>query len=182
MSTERGNHGISDPLVSRAYRELAPDVVPDELDRAVLREAAAGARPRYARAVRWFRPLAWTATIGLCLSIVLELMRVPEPVVDEYDSDRVVEPRFEPRNIEILREADDMARLRNGDRQTAETLVSDPARRPAEARKPACDETATARPSTWLECIDELEKAGRFDAARRERALLIEAFPDAEAP
>ena len=41
-----------------------------------------------------------------------------------------------------------------------------------------CDEDAVAAPQTWLECIAALEDAGRDDAARKQRAMLAEAFPD----
>ncbi len=45
-----------------------------------------------------------------------------------------------------------------------------------------CDESATADPNTWLECILELERQGQYDAARQERKLLAEAFPPPELP
>jgi hypothetical protein len=45
-----------------------------------------------------------------------------------------------------------------------------------------CDQTETADPNTWLECILELERQGLYDAARQERALLAEAFPPPELP
>jgi len=41
-----------------------------------------------------------------------------------------------------------------------------------------CDEDAVATPQTWFECIVALENAGRDEAAREQRALLAEAFPD----
>jgi len=41
-----------------------------------------------------------------------------------------------------------------------------------------CDEDAVATPQTWIECIVALENAGRDEAAREQRALLAEAFPD----
>jgi hypothetical protein len=44
----------------------------------------------------------------------------------------------------------------------------------------SCDESQTADPNTWLECILELERQGLHDAARLERDLLAEAFPPAE--
>ena len=43
-----------------------------------------------------------------------------------------------------------------------------------------CDDTQTADPNTWLECILELEGQGLLEAARLERELLTEAFPPAE--
>lgn len=69
--------------LTRAYRDLATETTPDALDDKVLRMAAQGARSRYGIARAWVRPVAWAATIGLSLAIVLEVMQVippaPEP-------------------------------------------------------------------------------------------------------
>ena len=45
-----------------------------------------------------------------------------------------------------------------------------------------CDEDAIATPSIWVECIEDLEKAGFVAAAQRERERLLRAFPDYELP
>ena len=45
-----------------------------------------------------------------------------------------------------------------------------------------CDESQTADPNAWLECILELERQGLHEAARLERELLAEAFPPPELP
>lgn len=54
-----------------------------------------------------------------------------------------------------------------------ETAISDPRRCPAEA---------TRQPSTWLECIERLERAGLVDEAAEERERLHDAFPGFELP
>ena len=81
--TEERSHtdtdGVSDPLVSRTYRESASERVPDALNQAVLRQAAQNVSSRYSRAVFWMRPMAWAATIGLCLAIVIDLSSLPQP-------------------------------------------------------------------------------------------------------
>jgi len=77
MNTERDN-GQRDPLVSATYRELASERAPAHLDDKVLLRAARGRRTRYSLAYAWMRPVAWAATIGLCLALVLELSRVPD--------------------------------------------------------------------------------------------------------
>ena len=46
----------------------------------------------------------------------------------------------------------------------------------------ACPDELTREPSTWLECIEELEAAGRSDEASEQRRLLRETFPDFESP
>jgi len=81
--TEERSHtdidGVSDPLVSRTYRESASEHAPDALNQAVLRQAAQNVSSRYSRAVFWMRPMAWAATIGLCLAIVIDLSSLPQP-------------------------------------------------------------------------------------------------------
>ncbi|MDJ0939793.1 MAG: hypothetical protein QNJ00_08505 [Woeseiaceae bacterium] len=65
---------IENAEVSRLYRQAAQECAPGHLDAAVLdaaRKAAAGSR--YSHAIHWLRPMAWAATIGLCLAIVVEL-------------------------------------------------------------------------------------------------------------
>ena len=82
MTEERSKidtDGVADPLVSRTYRESAAESTPAALDQAVLRRARREAGSRYSRSVLWLRPMAWAATIGLCLAIVVELSDLPEP-------------------------------------------------------------------------------------------------------
>jgi hypothetical protein len=69
-------------LVTATYRQLADERSPKHLDDAVLRLAADHAqRSRYSRSIGWTRPLAWAATIALCLAITFEVARVPAPEV-----------------------------------------------------------------------------------------------------
>ena len=71
-----------DARVTRAYRELGDVSSPAHLDDAILRRARQESRPRYARLRLWTRPVAWAATIGLSLVIVLQLNEgalQPEP-------------------------------------------------------------------------------------------------------
>jgi hypothetical protein len=70
MSTE---HDTNDPRVSAAYRDVANEKTPPELDRKVLAMAASEARTRYGLARFWIRPVAWAATIGLSLAFILEM-------------------------------------------------------------------------------------------------------------
>ena len=82
MTNERSHpdtDGVTDPLVSRTYRESASERVPDALDRAVLQQAKRNASKPYSRSIMWLRPMAWAATIGLSLAIVIELANLPQP-------------------------------------------------------------------------------------------------------
>ena len=72
MSNDRHH----DEQVSMAYRSLADEKTPPHLDDKILKMAATRAKqPVYARWIVWSRPLAWAATITLCLAITLELTR-----------------------------------------------------------------------------------------------------------
>ena len=69
-----------DEQVSAAYQDLAKERTPEHLDHQVLRMAKANAgRPRYSRWIAWSRPLAWAATVALCLAITLEVTQVTTP-------------------------------------------------------------------------------------------------------
>lgn len=68
MNTDQDNKRVSD-----AYRDIADEVTPAELDARILASAARDARSRYGLARAWVRPVAWAATIGLSLAFVLEL-------------------------------------------------------------------------------------------------------------
>ncbi len=184
MSEDRNNPDFvaeSDPLVTRAYREVADERVPDKLNQAVLRQAAAAGSTRYWRSRSWTRPMAWVATITICVALVLELTRVPPangPAIDSLPATPT-----EPAKTELMKRsarplaAEPVSQERKRDSAMQAPLESRMAA--AQDREaPACDEDATATPETWLECIDELEKAGLADAARRQRALLAKAFPD----
>jgi hypothetical protein len=73
MSNDRHH----DEQVSAAYQDLAAERTPERLDQNVLRMAkAAAGRPLYSRWIAWSRPLAWAATIALCLAITLEFTQV----------------------------------------------------------------------------------------------------------
>ncbi len=84
MTEERSNSdNVEDALVSRTYRESAVEQVPDELDQAVLQRARQRSSNRSSRSVVWLRPMAWAATIGLCLAIVVEINNVPQPMPEQ---------------------------------------------------------------------------------------------------
>lgn len=160
MSSERDKPD-NDERVADTYRSLATERAPDRLNQAVLRMAARATEKRYPRTIAWLRPMAWAATIGLSLAIVLEITNLPQPEpgdagdIIESGSDvsrrdetpaAAVPPRpaaasrpgdndpsesateaarsantleddFVPQSMEVLREAEDMARTRAGPEQ-----------------------------------------------------------------
>jgi len=80
MNGKRDNKEM-DELVSKAYHELANERAPERLNQEILRTAAKqrsrtiGLHPLFAP---WMKPVAWAATIGLSLIVVLELNQIPE--------------------------------------------------------------------------------------------------------
>ena len=72
-----------DSLVTRTYGEVASELTPEHLNRAVMKQAADAARPRYLRSVSWTRPMAWAATVTLCVALVLEVTNAPVPEVSD---------------------------------------------------------------------------------------------------
>jgi len=79
MTTERDPFE-RDELVTETYRELGVEKAPEHLNQSILRMASGGLEQSGTRnplfAV-WMKPVAWAATIGLSLAIVLELTQVP---------------------------------------------------------------------------------------------------------
>jgi hypothetical protein len=69
-----------DDLVTETYRELGVEKAPEHLNQSILRMASGGGEPSDARNTlfaAWMKPVAWAATIGLSLAIVLELSELP---------------------------------------------------------------------------------------------------------
>ncbi len=64
-----------DPQLSEQFESLASEETPAHLDRAVLREAKRAVRAdnRKGSFGAWFRPVAFMATVGLSLAIILDL-------------------------------------------------------------------------------------------------------------
>jgi len=77
MNHDHDTHDASeiDPQVSAHYQSLADEKTPPELDRAVMRQAtrALQAATRSGAFGAWVRPVAFAATVGLSLAIVVEL-------------------------------------------------------------------------------------------------------------
>ena len=83
MNQDRDNNLPSaerDPLVSAEYRATATERTSPALDAMVLEKARAAAKNSRLRGFTafWFRPLAFIATLGLSLALVLELTKTPE--------------------------------------------------------------------------------------------------------
>ncbi len=209
MTEERNQTDArADALVSQAYRDLADERTPEHLDRTILRAAAKAARPRYSRFIAWTRPMAWAATIMLSVALVLEVTNSPSPGVVSVDETigtfEVQSPEADAKDDgpadspqESVVPASELTKKQSSDmRQKAAAIAEQEiAPQQPEARERAellsdaafsapvtdCNQDAVATPQAWLECIVALEDADRDDAAREQRALLAEAFPDFDA-
>ena len=110
-----------DPHVSEHYASLADEVTPAKLDRAVLHDAARAVRADNRRGSfgAWFRPVAFMATVGLSLAIILDLSDTslfsppsdlsvetasPAPAVIDDPADVVGKNRSNPQVIEFIRQ------------------------------------------------------------------------------
>jgi len=81
MTNDRDNM-TADPSVSATYRQLANETTPASLDEKVLHRAAALPRAGSSLGRAWMKPVAWAATIGLSLAIVLEMTQLPQAPLD----------------------------------------------------------------------------------------------------
>lgn len=179
-----------DPMVSDQLRALADETTPNDLDRAVMREAkrALSADNRRGSFGAWFRPVAFMATIGLSLVIILDLtdrsIFAPDP-----------DPSVELRSTATLNELKRREKLSAGDAFTAK---SEKAREhlqdlevdyDASAPQPSTDAVLQTPPAecsdveksaaqTWWQCIESLREAGQLEAANRQLENLRNQFPE----
>ena len=70
----------NDPLVSAEYHSFSTEITPTALNEVVLEQARAATKNSWLRKFPslWFRPMVFTATLGLTLMLVLELTTTPE--------------------------------------------------------------------------------------------------------
>ncbi len=123
MTTERET-GEMDKLVSETYRELGIEKAPEHLNQNVLRMAAADGKLGSWNGFlsgAWMKPVAWAATIGLSLAIVLELTEVPTiavpmdsaPAVQSVSEESVAED-FIAKDKQALEKAEEQVRQQSG--------------------------------------------------------------------
>jgi hypothetical protein len=106
MSTEQDTR-----RVSQAYRDIAHETSPTELDDKVLAMARQEARTRYGLARAWIRPAAWAATIALSFAFILEMtyfskepsVAVPAPASSDSDAARQAAPSPAPKEAAFKR-------------------------------------------------------------------------------
>jgi len=200
---------LDDPLVSSAYRESASERAPDMLNHSVMQQAREQVRKGFFRPVVWLRPMAWAATIGLSLAIVIELSTVPQtafdvPVIEipasgtqvlrEIEAPRRPEAGSEQPNLPEANSPADLELTPFGPR--ARKTITDDGRvtlqdagslHKAEAAVPVaiampCAGDIRDLPESWLECIERLQNDGLVDQADSQRKQLQQAFPEFKLP
>jgi len=178
MTNERQNPDSAaetDETVSATYHELSREGAPNYLNERVLQQAARKAlRPRYSRSIVWTRPLAWAATVGLCLAIVLEVTRVPTPEVvmteDAIDfleagpptspvPEEAQAPAQAPLQAPVRQQPEALKDMKSQLGRSAAKQVADEPKREERMQDFAVEETtATAMPALLAvnECSDEV--------------------------
>jgi hypothetical protein len=175
MNREPDDDSLSDARVRRAYRSLATERTPAEVDAAVLAEARRARPPRANVLPGWARPLAFAASALLCVGLVLQWQTAPEPV------DAVTIPA-EPAAAAVHQAAIESRAQKLGEPQRAKAgpaaEVFDEALPSAdEANAPRCSAEDRRSPVAWMACIRDLETRGRRAPGTTERELLELAFP-----
>ena len=211
MTNERKNED-RDRLVRDTYKALANERAPDRLNNQVLRQAADAGRSRYSLTRAWTRPVAWAATIGLSLAIVLEFTRLPQTESDAVGISAPEKPmpaehgatatapdvsmdEFAPRDMTVLRDAENMARVQAGANQAPVAVrgAAETARAEADSTVASstavsekkelesdyvCPEALRESAESWFACIEQLRTDGLADRAADEYEKFRRIFPD----
>jgi hypothetical protein len=162
MTTEQDNKRVSD-----AYREVANEVTPAELDARILASAARDARSRYGLARAWVRPVAWAATIGLSLAFMLELTWFAD-APPEVPAEKVAAPEDRARqDAEVMKAKQEDARTRAIARQAESQSLAAPASSGAEPKRASAelDQDAPATEEASLFRQAEQQARGQTESA-----------------
>ncbi len=147
--------------LTEAYRDLATETTPADLDDRVLQMAARETRSRYGIARAWVRPVAWAATIGLSLAIVLEVMQVIPPAS---------EPESEAPDAAVLERPEPASAIRQDAAEMPSTVGTTMNKAPANPGGGAAEELGARRlapqdlPEANQERAAELDDADAFAA------------------
>jgi biotin operon repressor len=107
-----------DELVTGTYRELGVEKAPERLNQSILRMASGGKQSpaRGFLFAPWMKPVAWAATIGLSLAIVLELTQVPTVGIrpDNIPTPERMQEEAVLQDADALKKEGNRARLQSG--------------------------------------------------------------------
>lgn len=188
-----------DATVSNAYRSIAAERTPGELDEAVLQEAKKEVRRAKDTEWRdaWYRPVTFVAVFGLSVALILQLSDSSLPGLPDAGDPPADGVTQVPANAfrdaaeataEQLRQLDTTARppstspkasSADADMSGADTVPDSATLLPSDD---TCSEEQRATSGSWWDCIRELESRGLTASAERELQALMEAFPGFTAP
>lgn len=177
MTTDK-NH----ERVSAAYRDLANESPPPALDRRILAAARRQGQSRYGVVRAWMRPVAWAATIGLSLAILLEVTLFTDapPSAQLQPASDAPLPERARRNADVMRAKEVDAVRQSAPQRAPAAAFGQNSANSAVAAPAACDHEAKMTAESWFACIRALRDQDRDDEAAAELAALREAFPDFE--
>ena len=190
-----------DPQLSAQYSSLADEVTPANLDQAILRDAARAVRADNRRGSfgAWFRPVAFMATVGLTLAIILDLsdtamfsppadMSVetlpPMPAVADDPADVIGKNRADPQVIEFLRQEKSVSAtgLASGTTEKAATDIGGTVDQEATeiSRPPEVQEEIVVPGDVFSTEVESTRQ--RIDEAASASGAYLQPQPGAEAP
>lgn len=169
---------VDDAAVSEMYRNLASERAPAQLNERILRTAAEFQTTGPLPSARWLRPLAWAASIVLCVTFVYELG-------DPQQLQTTTSNEFRLADAPIVDDAAAIARLQKSPGQTPSATRTQPGAAQDAITGPdralsRCTPQQQSAPDSWYACIQRLEKDGWRDEAKQQQIELEMAHPEFE--
>ncbi len=193
MSSENDNLSELPPCVSSVYRTASTEQAPERINLAVMdmarREVRTARNSKWLDA--WHGPVAFIATAGLSLTLVLQMTRmdvlespdapsgiapvtrIPFQQAGEVTRERVLQ--LEAEASRSMTSAPDMTAPDSNKTGTPSGIVDVGSNLSADDD---CSDEQRADTATWWLCIEDLEKQGQTQAAERELQALLQTFPD----
>jgi len=174
----------NDPLVSAEYRALSTEQTPTALDEVVLEQARAAAKNSWSQIFPslWFRPIAFTATLGLTLMLLLELTTTPEsqPIIDTDTNVGRLQPNVPISNEHTSPRFSQPRKNKKPRFEKVEAFSTSAITSYIAAR--SCTEEQMVDAPKWWQCITELKETGRNDEAKVELDFFKAVYPEFEPP
>ena len=170
MTTENGSFE-DDALVTETYRELGVEKVPEHLNQSILKMASKDAGEKTKQNflyTAWMKPLAWAATIGLCLAIVLQLSEVPTAITrpDMAPATEMMLEEAALQGTDLVEEPDTVQR--EGSKNELDRAANTPKAVEVFSRQPKGKSDAIAAPA---QLSLPLEPARDEESSARKRAV-----------
>ena len=189
----RDNGKAADAALKKAYRQLATEASPPDVDRRVLATAAAGlSGSADGRGWKhWLRPLAAASGALAAVAVAINLMQPGSEPMSEpaRNTDTTTSNVFDSAADDAARNAADAARQAEMSMQesTSAPVINDMPSLIAEGDSitvegDGCENAERADPASWWQCVRRLEAEGQTALAETELAELLARFPDFSQP